>query len=34
MFWNETTATAIGFLVAGIAYRLTGKHHGLDSSGS
>lgn len=34
MFWNETTATAAGFLVAGIAFWLTGKHHALDRSGA
>jgi hypothetical protein len=32
MFWNETTATSLGFLVAGIAYWLTGKHHALDDA--
>ena len=29
MFWNEGTAAALGFLVAGIAYWSTGKHHAL-----
>ncbi|MEO6025551.1 MAG: hypothetical protein ABIR79_01610 [Candidatus Binatia bacterium] len=32
MFWNEATATVIGLLVAGIAFRLTGKNHALDSA--
>jgi hypothetical protein len=30
MFWNETTATVLGLLVAGIAFKLTGKNHSLD----
>ena len=30
MFWNETTATSAGFIVAGLAFWLTGKHHALD----
>jgi hypothetical protein len=30
MFWNETTATVLGLFVAGIAFKLTGKHHALD----
>jgi hypothetical protein len=28
MFWNLVTATAIGVVVSGLAYRLTGRHHG------
>ena len=28
MFWNLVTAVAIGIVVAGGAYRLTGRHHG------
>ena len=31
MFWNETTATVLGLVIAGIAFRLTGKHHSLDA---
>jgi hypothetical protein len=27
MFLNEVTGTVAGALVAGIAYRMTGKHH-------
>jgi hypothetical protein len=27
MFWNETTASIIGLVVAGIAFVATGKHH-------
>lgn len=30
MFWNETTATSLGLIVAGLAFYLTGKHHDLD----
>jgi hypothetical protein len=26
-FWNNFTAAAIGLLVAGVAYRVTGRHH-------
>lgn len=28
MFWNDTTATGIGLTVAGVAFLLTGRHHG------
>jgi len=31
MFWNETTATSLGLIVAGLAFWLTGKHHALDA---
>ncbi len=31
MFWNETTATTIGLLVAGLAFWITGKEHALDA---
>jgi len=34
MFWNEVTGTVIGTAVAGIAFALTGRHHGLDREGS
>lgn len=30
MFWNETTGTIAGLLIAGIAFLVTGRHHGLD----
>ncbi len=30
MFWNETTATSLGLIVAGLAFWATGKHHDLD----
>jgi hypothetical protein len=33
MFWNETTATVLGFLVAGLAFWITGKEHALDAQG-
>ena len=30
MFWNELTAMLIGLVVAGVAWKLTGRHHALD----
>jgi len=34
MFWNEVTGSVIGLLVAGVAYRLTGRHHAYDTPSS
>ncbi len=34
MFWNETSATVLGLVIAGIAFKLTGKHHVLDQASS
>ncbi len=31
MFWNETTAIALGVIIAGVAYWLTGREHALDA---
>lgn len=28
MFWNTTTAAATGAVVGGVAYLITGRHHG------